>query len=334
MKVAVFSTKPYDQKHLELANETHEHDLYFFESKLDRKNLPLAKDYPCVCVFVNDQVDAHVLLQLKDGGTQLIALRSAGFNHVDLKAAQQLGISVVRVPAYSPQAVAEHTIALLLALSRKIHKAYNRVREGNFALEGLLGFNLSGSVVGVVGTGKIGEATSQILNGFGCELLGYDLWPNPNCEAMGMRYTSLDELFSKADIITLHCPLTPDTHHLINTESISKMKRGVTILNTSRGALVDAQAVLVGLKSGQIGHLGMDVYEEEADIFFEDLSDQIIQDDVLARLFTLPNVLITGHQGFFTEEALQNIASTTLENISEFEQSGSCKNVVVFDDVR
>ena len=332
MKVAVFSTKPYDQKHLESANEDFGHDLHFFESRLDRKNIPLAREFPCVCVFVNDQVDAHVLLQLKEGGTQLIALRSAGYNHVDLKAAQQLGIGVVRVPAYSPQAVAEHTIALLLALSRKTHKAYNRVRDGNFSLEGLLGFNLHGSVVGVVGTGKIGEATSRILYGFGCDLLGYDLYPNANCEAMGMRYTSLDELFQLSDIITLHCPLTLDTYHLINTASISKMKRGATLLNTSRGALVDAQAVLVGLKSGQIGYLGMDVYEEEADLFFEDLSTQIIQDDVLARLLTLPNVLITGHQGFFTGEALQNIAKTTLENISEFEESGGCANSIIADD--
>ena len=331
MKTAVFSTKTYDQQHLEFANEQHGHDLHFFESKLNRRNLPLARGYPCVCVFVNDVVDAHVLLQLKEGGTQLVALRSAGYNHVDLKAAEQLGITVVRVPAYSPEAVAEHTIALLLALSRKTHKAYNRVREGNFSLEGLLGFNLSGSVVGVIGTGKIGEAASRILNGFGCELLGYDLRPNPNCQALGMKYTSLDELIRESDIITLHCPLTPDTCHLINAESISKMKRGVTILNTSRGALVDAHAVLAGLKSGQIGYLGLDVYEEEADIFFEDLSNQIIQDDVLTRLFTLPNVLITGHQGFFTKEAMQNIASTTLENISEFEESGSCKNEVPFD---
>ncbi len=328
MKVSVFSTKPYDQQHLQLANESFGHELYFFESQLNRTTVPLAQDFPCVCVFVHDQIDAHVLLQLKEGGTQLIALRSAGFNHVDLKAAQQLGITVVRVPAYSPHAVAEHAVALLLALSRKTHRAYNRVREGNFSLDGLLGFNLNGSVVGVIGTGKIGEATSQILHGFGCELLGYDLYPNPNCQALGMRYTSLDELFQASDIITLHCPLTPDTYHLINGQTISRMKRGVTIINTSRGALVDAQAVLVGLKSGQIGYLGMDVYEEEADLFFEDLSNQIIQDDVLARLLTLPNVLITGHQGFFTENALKNIAHTTLANIQEYEETGSCQNAV------
>jgi D-lactate dehydrogenase len=328
MKVAVFSTKSYDQRQLELANESFGHELHFFEPKLNRTTIPLAHDFPCVCVFVNDQIDAHVLLQLKEGGTQLIALRSAGFNHVDLTAAQQIGISVVRVPAYSPHAVGEHTVALLLALSRKTHKAYSRVRDGNFSLEGLLGFNIKGSVVGVIGTGKIGEATSQILHGFGCKLLGYDLYANPICEALGMQYTTLDELFRTSDIITLHCPLTPDTHHLINAETISKMKRGVTIINTSRGALVDAQAVLVGLKSEQIGYLGMDVYEEEADLFFEDLSNQIIQDDVLARLLTLPNVLITGHQGFFTEDALENIAQTTLANIQEYEQTGTCHNEV------
>lgn len=328
MKVAVFSTKPYDQHHLDLANDSYGHELHYLESKLDRTTTALAQNFPCVCVFVNDQIDAHVLLQLKEGGTQLIALRSAGFNHVDVTAAKQLGICVVRVPAYSPHAVAEHAVALLLALSRKTHRAYNRVREGNFSLEGLLGFNLHGSTVGVIGTGKIGEATSQILRGFGCDLLGYDLHPNPVCEALGMRYTSLDELFRKSDIITLHCPLTPETYHLIDAENISKMKRGVTIINTSRGALVNAQAVLVGLKSGQIGYLGMDVYEEEADLFFEDFSNQIIQDDVLARLLTLPNVLITGHQGFFTEEALKNIAHTTLSNIQEFEQGGACQNEV------
>jgi len=328
MKVAVFSTRPYDRRYFEAANETLDHELTFFEARLTRSTVPLAQGFPCVCVFVNDEVDAHVLLQLQRGGTELIALRSAGYNHVDLEAAQQLGFKVVRVPAYSPHAVAEHTIALLMALNRKTHRAYNRVREGNFSLDGLLGFDLVGLTAGIVGTGKIGEATSRIFNGFGCELLGYDLRPNPECETLGMRYVSLDELFRTADIISLHCPLTPDTHHLINSASISKMKRGVTILNTSRGALIDAQAVLVGLKAGQIGHLGLDVYEEEADLFFEDLSNQIIQDDVFARLLTFPNVVITGHQGFFTERALANIAQTTLQNIQDVETKGASENEI------
>lgn len=329
MKIAVFSTKPYDREYFDLANKTFGHELVYFESRLNQTTVPLAQGFPCVCVFVNDQVDAHVLLQLQAGGSQLVALRSAGFNHVDLKVARQIGLAVVRVPAYSPHAVAEHTIALLMALNRKTHRAYNRVREGNFSLEGLLGFDLHGLTVGVIGTGKIGEVTSQIFNGFGCHLVGYDMRPNPACEALGMRYVSLDELFRQADIISIHCPLTPETHHLVNPVTIAKMKPGVVILNTSRGAIIDAQAVLNGLKSGQIGYLGLDVYEEEADLFFEDLSDQIIQDDVFARLLTLPNVLITGHQGFFTERALANIAQTTLANIQEFETSGGCANEII-----
>ena len=328
MKIAVFSTKAYDRRFLTQANAEFDHDLHFFESKLDQSTMPLAREFPCVCVFVNDQLDRALLQQLADGGTRLIALRSAGYNHVDLAAAQALGLTVVRVPAYSPQAVAEHTLALLLALSRKIHRAYNRVRDGNFALEGLLGFNLNEKVVGVIGTGKIGEATCRILQGFGCELLGYDPYPNPACTDLGLRYTELDELFDSADVVTLHCPLTPDTHHLVNADAIAKMKPGVTLLNTSRGALIDTQAVLDGLKSGQIGYLGIDVYEEEADLFFEDLSNQIIQDDLLARLLTLPNVLVTGHQGFFTDSALHNITQTTLANVHEFEVTSSCQNEV------
>lgn len=328
MKVAVFSTKPYDRQYFEATNKELGHELTFFEPRLTRSTVPLANGFPCVCVFVNDEIDAHVLLQLQRGGTEIIALRSAGYNHVDLEAAQQLGMKLVRVPAYSPHAVAEHTIALLMTLNRKTHRAYNRVREGNFSLDGLLGFDLHGLTVGIFGTGKIGEAASSIFAGFGCELLGYDIVRNAQCEALGMRYVSQDELFMTADIISLHCPLTPATHHLIDAASISKMKRGVTILNTSRGALIDAQAVLIGLKSGQIGHLGLDVYEEEADLFFEDLSDQIIQDDIFARLLTLPNVVITGHQGFFTEKALANIAHTTLQNIRDVEESGACKNEI------
>jgi D-lactate dehydrogenase len=334
MKIGVFSTKPYDRSYLDAANEKMGHELVYFEARLDERTVPLAQGFPCVCVFVNDVVDAHVLLELKAGGTQLIALRSAGFNHVDLKAAHQLGISVVRVPAYSPHAVAEHTVALLMALNRKTHRAYNRVREGNFSLDGLLGFDLFGLTVGIVGTGQIGQAAARIFNGFGCNLLGYDLYPNESFRDLGMEYTNLEDLFRRSDIITLHAPLTPETYHLINSDSLGLMKRGVTILNTSRGALIDAQAVLAGLKSGKISHLGLDVYEEEGDLFFEDLSDQIIQDDVFARLLTMPNVLITGHQGFFTDKALENIARTTLENVKEFEETGTSANLVSAEKVQ
>ncbi len=334
MKIAVFSTKSYDRSYLEAANEDLNHELTFFEAKLDERTAPLAQGFPCVCVFVNDNLNAHVLLELQAGGTKLLALRSAGFNHVDLKAAHQLGISTVRVPAYSPHAVAEHTVALLMALNRKTHRAYNRVREGNFSLDGLLGFDLYGLTVGIIGTGQIGQAAARIFNGFGCKLLGYDLYPNDACVELGMEYTELDDLFRRADIITLHAPLTPDTYHLINSDTLGLMKRGVTILNTSRGALIDAQAVLAGLKTGKISHLGLDVYEEEGDLFFEDLSDQIIQDDVFARLLTMPNVLITGHQGFFTEKALENIARTTLENVKEFEETGSSVNLVSAEKIQ
>jgi D-lactate dehydrogenase len=334
MKIAVFSTKSYDRSYMEAANEEIGHELTFFEAKLDERTAPLAQGYPCVCVFVNDNLNAHVLLQLERGGTKLLALRSAGFNHVDLMAAHQLGFQIVRVPAYSPYAVAEHTVALLMALNRKTHRAYNRVREGNFSLDGLLGFDLYGLTVGIIGTGQIGQVTARIFNGFGCKLLGYDLYPNDACRELGMEYTELDDLFRRADIITLHAPLTPDTYHLINSDTIGLMKRGVTILNTSRGALIDAQAVLAGLKTGKISHLGLDVYEEEGDLFFEDLSNQIIQDDIFARLLTMPNVLITGHQGFFTDKALANIARTTLENVKEFEETGSSVNLVSSEKVQ
>ena len=280
----------------------------------------LADQFPAVCVFVNDQLDALVLAELARQGTRLIALRCAGFNNVDLAAARDLDMTVVRVPAYSPYAVAEHTVGLILSLNRKIHRAYNRVRDGNFALDGLLGFDLHGRTVGLIGTGQIGAVTANILNGFGCSLLAYDPYPNPACEAIGVRYVPLAELLAESDIITLHCPLTPETHYLINGRALSQMKKGVMLINTSRGALVDTRAVINALKSGQVGYLGLDVYEEEGDLFFEDLSDQAIRDDIFARLLTFPNVMITGHQAFFTAEALQNIAATTLANVTAFEQ--------------
>ncbi|HLO49541.1 MAG TPA: 2-hydroxyacid dehydrogenase [Kamptonema sp.] len=326
MKVAVFSTKSYDRQFLKAANEKHGHELVFLEPRLNLETSILAAGFPAICIFVNDLLDATTLAAIANKGTRLIALRSAGFNHVDLNAAHDLGLSVVRVPAYSPYSVAEHTVGMILALNRKIHRAYNRVREGNFALEGLLGFDLHGRTVGIIGTGKIGALTAKILSGFGMKLLGYDVFQNPQCLELGMEYISLAELFAASDIISLHCPLTLETYHLIGEEAIAQMKDGVMLINTSRGALIDAAAATKALKSGKIGYLGLDVYEQESDLFFENLSERVIQDDVFQRLLTFPNVLITGHQAFFTEEALKNIAETTLANITDFEQQRPCAN--------
>ena len=328
MKVAVFSTKSYDKKFLEAANVNYNHELVFFEPRLTYETAILASGFPAVCIFVNNLLDEAVLRAIADNGTRLIALRSAGFNHVDLKATAKLGMSVVRVPAYSPYAVAEHTIGLVLTLNRKIYRAYNRVREGNFSLEGLLGFDLHNQTVGIIGTGKIGTIVAQILKGFGCELLVYDLYPNPQCQALGAKYVELTELFSSSDIITLHCPLTPQNYHIINTQALEQMKQGVMLVNTSRGALIDTTAVITALKTRKIGYLGLDVYEQESDLFFEDLSDAIIQDDVFQRLLTFPNVVITAHQAFFTENALKNIAEITLANITDFEQGNTCSNEI------
>jgi D-lactate dehydrogenase len=320
MKVAVFSTKAYDQRFLDAANERHGHELRYLEPRLTAVTAPLAADCGAVCAFVNDQVDAEALRVLKEGGTKLIALRSAGFNHVDLDAASALGITVARVPAYSPYAVAEHAVALILALNRKLHRAYARVREANFSLEGLLGFDVNGRTVGVVGTGKIGTVFARIMKGFGCRLLAYDPYPNAECEALGVEYVDLPTLFGASDIIALHAPLTSESYHLIDAAALEQMKQGVMLINTSRGALVDTRAVIDALKSGRLGALGLDVYEEEEGLFFEDFSGQVITDDVFARLLTFPNVLITGHQGFFTAEALHNIADTTLANVTAFER--------------
>jgi D-lactate dehydrogenase len=328
MRVAVFSSKPYDRLFLETANKAYQHELVFFEARLSQETAVLAKGFPAVCIFVNDQLDAPALGALAQGGTGLVALRCAGFNNVDLKAAQAHEMLVVRVPAYSPHAVAEHTAALLLTLNRKVHRANNRVREGNFALDGLLGFDIHGLTVGIVGTGKIGLEVARIMRGFGCPIVAYDLAPHPESEQIGIRYVSLEELFAVSDIITLHCPLTPETYHLVNAPAIAKMKMGVVLLNTSRGALVDTAAVIEGLKSGKIGYLGLDVYEEEGDLFFEDLSNVVIQDDVFARLLLFPNVLITGHQAFFTRNALENIAHITLGNIAEVERFNRCANQI------
>ncbi len=328
MKIALFSTKPYSRPFFDRAGESTPHELTYFEARLTHETVNLAQGYDCVCAFVNDELNGTVLGSLSEHGVRMIAMRCAGYNNVDLEAAKRLAIKVVRVPAYSPYAVAEHTVALILSLNRNIHRAYSRVRDGNFSLDGLLGFDMHGRTVGVIGTGQIGTVFAKIMSGFGCHLLGSDERPNDQCSAMGMEYVDRATLLAKSDIISLHCPLTPETHHLINAESIATMKRGVMIVNTSRGAVIDTSSVIAGLKSGQIGHLGLDVYEEEADVFFEDLSNQVIPDDVLSRLLTFPNVLVTGHQAFFTTEALACIAETTLQNVTDIENGRKCKNSI------
>lgn len=330
MRIAVFSTHRYDEQFLDRANKRHGHGhvLVYFESRLKEKTAPLAAEYEAVCAFVNDRLNPAVLNVLAAGKTKLIALRCAGFNHVDLEEADRLGLTVVRVPAYSPHAVAEHTVALMLSLNRRVHRAHNRVREGNFLLEGLLGFDMHGKTAGIIGTGQIGQVVAQNLAGFGCKLLGYDVQPNDACLALGMEYVDLPTLYRRSDMITLHCPLTPDTHHLVNAESIAQMKQGVMLINTSRGGLVHTPDVIEGLKSRRVGYLGLDVYEEESAFFYKDLSNVVIQDDHLARLLTFPNVLITAHQGYFTDTALTNIAETTLQNVTDFEQGGELVNRV------
>lgn len=328
MRIAIFSTKNYDRRFLEAANSESGHDLQFLAPRLVAETARLAAGAGAVCVFVNDRLDTQVMELLAAGGTNVVALRCAGFNNVDFSAAARHKIAVVRVPAYSPHSVAEHAVGLILTLNRKIHRAYARVREGNFALDGLLGFDLHGRTVGVIGTGQIGAVFARIMAGFGCRLLGYDVQPNAQCEALGMAYVPLEQLLSEADIISLHCPLTPDTHHLINVDTIAQLKAGAMLINTSRGAVIDTRAVIAGLKSGRVGSLGLDVYEEEADYFFENLSERVIADDVLARLLTFPNVVITGHQAFFTREALEEIARTTLQNITDIQLTGRCRNEV------
>jgi D-lactate dehydrogenase len=319
VRIALFSIKPYDKEFFEQLNHDFQYELVFFEARLNNSTVSLASGFETVCAFVNDDLNAAVLKTLSENGTRFLTLRSAGFNHVDLKAAEQFGLSIARVPAYSPYAIAEHTVGLILDLNRRIHRAYNRVRDGNFSLDGLMGFDMHDKTVGIIGTGKIGVLVATILTGFGCKLLAYDPYPNAECQSLGVRYTSLEAIYQQSDIITLHCPLTPESHHLINVQSISQMKPNVMLINTSRGGVVDTCAVIDGLKSGKIGYLGLDVYEEESALFFEDLSNQVIQDDLFARLMTFPNVIITGHQAFFTREAMAQIAATTLENVRDFE---------------
>ena len=320
MKVGVFSTQPYDRQSLTAANAQHGHELVFSEARLDERTAEWAASFDAVVVFVNDALGRDVLERLKAGRTRMIALRCAGFNNVDLLAAQELGLVVARVPAYSPHAVAEHAVGMILTLNRKFHRAYARVREANFSLGGLMGFDLVGRTVGVVGTGAIGRAFGRIMLGFECRVLASDPAPDPRCRELGMEYVSVAELLRQSDIVSLHCPLTPDTRHLIDASALATMKRGVMLINTGRGALVDSRAAIAALKSGQLGYFGIDVYEEEENLFFRDLSSDIVQDDVFMRLLTFPNVLVTAHQGFFTREALANIADTTLQNLSAFER--------------
>ncbi len=334
MRVAVFSTKPYDQEFFRATNSAFGHELVFFEARLNSQTASLAKGYPAVCVFVNDDLNARVLLMLQRSGTRLIALRCAGYNNVDLQTASELEMTVARVPAYSPQAVAEHTLGLILAAARRLHKSYNRVREGNFSLDGLLGMDIAGKVAGVIGTGKIGRLVAKRLLAFECQVVAFDLMEEPELVAAGVEYLTREEIFRRSDIITLHCPLVPATRHLINEESLALMKRGVMLVNTSRGALVDTRPVIRALKSGKIGALALDVYEEEADLFFEDLSNQVIQDDAFMRMLTFPNVIITGHQAFFTHHAMEHISRQTLENIAQFERGEVPAGLIRWEDIR
>ncbi|MCR8924417.1 2-hydroxyacid dehydrogenase [Dasania sp. GY-MA-18] len=327
MKTLFFSSKPYDKKFFTLANHQ-QLALRFVEEKLSITTVNLLSDETAVCVFVNDIVDKEVITALAEKGVKLIALRCAGVNNVDLNAAAQQGIKVVRVAAYSPHAVAEHTLGLMLSLNRKMHRAYNRTREGNFALEGLLGFDFYGRTLGIIGTGNIGAIVATISAAMGMQVIAHDPVTNPQCVAQGVDYVSMEQLFCQADVISIHCPLTPQTQHLIDAKALAKMKTGVMIINTSRGAVLDTSAIIDGLKSKKIAYLGLDVYEQESELFFEDLSSEIIQDDIFGRLLTFPNVLITAHQGFFTEDALTNIADTTLTSLAEFSQGKALSHQV------
>ncbi|MEM8524263.1 MAG: 2-hydroxyacid dehydrogenase [Bacteroidota bacterium] len=331
MKVAVFSTKSFDREYFDAAVEISQHELVYFEAPLKAQTTNLTKDFEAVCVFVNDQLDAKTIEKMAANGVRVIALRCAGFNNVDLETAAQYEIKVVRVPSYSPQAVAEHAVALILTLNRKTHKACNRIREGNFSLEKLIGFDLHQKTVGVVGTGKIGQIFAGIMQGFGCKVIAYDPFPSEALQEKGITYHDLKDLLAQSDIVSLHCPLTEETYHLIGEEAFQQIKKGSMLINTSRGALIDTQAAIDALMNLQLGYLGLDVYEQEENLFFRDLSEEIIQDDMIARLISFPNVLITSHQGFLTDEALKEIAETTLYNLTQFENGEELKNEVKSD---
>lgn len=329
-KIAFFDAKPYDQKSFAEINRDYGFEISYFDAKLNEQTCNLAAGHTGVCAFVNDDINARVVESLFQNGVEIIGLRCAGYNNVDFKAAFEK-IHVVRVPAYSPYAVAEHAVAMMLTLNRKTHKAYLRTREGNFSINGLLGFDMFGKTAGIIGTGKIARCLIAILKGFGMKILAYDPHPDQSwAESFGLRYVALAELYSASDIVSLHCPLTPDTTHLINRTAIEMMKPGVMIINTGRGKLIDTVALIDGLKSGRIGSAGLDVYEEESDYFFEDKSTELIADDVLARLLTFPNVLVTSHQAFFTGEALRNIAETTLTNFREYFAGGYLANEICY----
>ena len=328
MKIAFFSAKLYDREFFDADSLSKKHPITYFEMPLDKDTASFTKGFGAICAFVNDKIDAETVQVLATNGIKLIVLRCAGFNNIDLKATQQNGIKVFRVPAYSPEAIAEHAVALILTLNRKTHKAYNRIRDNNFSLEKLTGFNLFNKTVGVVGTGKTGAAFCKIMLGFGCKVIAFDIVENESLKKLGVSYQSFNELLKTSDVISLHCPLNPQTQHLINEVAFAKMKDGVMLINTSRGAVVDTKEAIKVLKSNKLGYLGIDVYEQEENLFFKDLSESIIQDDVIARLLSFPNVLITAHQGFFTQEALTQIANITLQNVQDFEDGITSDNEI------
>ncbi|SFD00110.1 2-hydroxyacid dehydrogenase [Pragia fontium] len=328
MKLAIYSTKQYDRKYIDIANKRFGLNLEFFDFKLSPQTAKTAEGCEAVCIFVNDDGSRPVLEELAKLGVKILALRCAGFNNVDLDAAHELGLQVVRVPAYSPEAVAEHAIGLMMSLNRRIHRAYQRTRDANFSLEGLIGFNMHNRTAGIIGTGKIGVATMRILKGFGMRLLAFDPYPSAQALELGAEYVDLPTLYAESDVISLHCPLTPENHHLLNAEAFNQMKNGVMIINTSRGGLIDSPAAIDALKQQKIGSLGMDVYENERDLFFEDKSNDVIQDDVFRRLSSCHNVLFTGHQAFLTEEALLSISETTLQNVLQLERGEPCPNLL------
>ncbi len=326
MKIGFFSAKHYDMQHFDRTNSAFGADIEYFDYRLCMQTVKLAAGFEVICAFVNDSLCEEVLVELAKGGTKIIAMRCAGFNNVGLEAAERLGMKVVNVPAYSPESVAEHTVALMLTLNRKIHKAYQRTRDANFSLEGLVGFNMHGRTVGVIGTGKIGLATIKVLQGFGCKVIAHDPYPSQAVTDLGVEYVTLEQMYPICDVISLHCPLTADNHHLLSEKSFAKMKPGVMVINTSRGGLLNALDAMEALKTGQLGSLGLDVYENEKELFFEDKSSEIIQDDVFRRLSACHNVIFTGHQAFLTEEALGAIAATTLTNVQQLLAGEKCPN--------
>ena len=326
MKIAVFSTQKYDREFLSAVPT--EHKFVFFEAQLNNDTVNLTQGFDGVCIFVNDHADSEIISELKNNGIKVIALRCAGFNNVDVKAAEKAGIRVVRVPAYSPEAVAEHAVALIMTLNRKTHKAYLRIKENNFSLERLTGFNIYGKTVGVVATGKIGKAFCKIMLGFGAKVIAYDKFEDEEAKKLGIKYVTFEEVLKNSDIISLHCPLTPETKYMIDWEAFANMKDGVMLINTSRGALINTKDAILALKRGKIGYLGIDVYEQEEHLFYKDLSENIIPDDTIARLMSFPNVMMTSHQGFFTKEALTEIAATTVGNIDCVAQGKPSPNEV------